>query len=64
MEHRPLLLCTADKTSFDRAKHWIKALRQKAGADIVIALAGNTDADPSGERIVTFEVIIIQHWLT
>ena len=49
-----------DETSFNRAKHWIKELRQSVGVDIVIVLAGNTDADPSGERMVKFEVII-QH---
>lgn len=52
-----------DETTFNRAKHWVKELQQKASHYMVMALAGNTDADPPGERMVTFEVIA-QHWLT
>lgn len=47
----------ADETSFNSAKHWIKELQQKVSPDMVIALAGNTDADPSGKRMVKFEVM-------
>lgn len=49
-----------DVTSFDRAKQWIEELRLRCGPDMVIALAGNTAADPSSKRVVKFEVII-QH---
>ena len=49
---------TTDKTSFGRAKDWIKELGRLVGPYTVIALVGNVDADPSGERVVSYEVII------
>lgn len=52
-----------DDTTFNRAKHWVKELQQMASPYMVMALAGNRDADPPGERMVKFEVIT-QHWLT
>ena len=51
---------TTDETSFDRAKQWIEELRLGFNPDMIIALAGNTAADPSSKRVVKFEVII-QH---
>ena len=49
-----------DKTSFDRARQWIQELQSRVGLDMIIALAGNTAGDPSGKRVVKFEVIM-QH---
>lgn len=49
---------TTDETSFDRAKQWIAELWLRGGPVMVIALAGNTAADPSSKRVVKFKVII------
>ena len=48
-----------DETSFYRAKRWIEECWLIHGLDMVIALAGNTAADPSVKRVVKFEVIIL-----
>ena len=53
-----VMYSTTDKTSFDRAKDWIKDRRGHVNPYTVIALAGNVDAYPSGERVVNYEVIL------
>lgn len=52
-----------DSTSFDKAKYWVKELRRTCNPHMVIALAGNVDGDPSGQRMVNYEVKIKNHSL-